>query len=207
MPLVGWLIQKGTSSCCAHPISWRYPLIELATALLTAFTAWQFFSNSDDAWLGMRLQGWYALLFIWTLITICITDFEHQLIPDRLSLTLLWLGLLINSTDHGFTSLSHAVWGAAAGYVSLWLLFQVHRALTGREGIGYGDFKLTAALGAWLGVSALIPIFILAGSLAVLVMGNLMLVKKHQLAELFPFGPWLAFAGCLLLLFPDSLLY
>jgi leader peptidase (prepilin peptidase)/N-methyltransferase len=137
---------------------------------------------------------------VWTLITISLIDFEHYLIPDRLSLPLLWLGLLLNATDSGFVSLSEAVWGAAAGYVCLWLIFQIHRAITGKEGMGYGDFKLTAALGAWLGVQALIPIFILAGGLAIVVMGSFMLFKKHELANAFPFGPWLAGAGMVVLL-------
>jgi len=205
IPLFSWLIAKGKASCCGAPISARYPLTEVATALLSTLTAWHFF-NANAPLLGLSLQGWAALLLVWTLITISVIDFEHYLIPDRLSLPLLWLGLLLNTTDAGFVSLSEAVWGAAVGYMSLWLIFQVHRAITGKEGMGYGDFKLTAALGAWLGVQALIPIFILAGGLAIVVMSGLMLLKKHDIANAFPFGPWLAGAGILVLFDVEKIL-
>jgi len=205
VPLFSWLFAKGKARCCGAAISARYPLTEIATALLSTLTAWHFF-DAHAPLLGLALQGWAALIFVWTLITISAIDFEHYLIPDRLSLPLLWLGLLLNTTDSGFVGLSEAVWGAAVGYVSLWLIFQIHRAITGKEGMGYGDFKLTAALGAWLGMQALIPIFILAGGLAIVVMGSLMLLKKHDLANAFPFGPWLAGAGVLVLLGVDTLL-
>jgi leader peptidase (prepilin peptidase)/N-methyltransferase len=204
IPLLSWLLNKGKAHCCGSSISARYPLTELATASLSILTVWTFF-DANAPLLGLTFQGWAALLFVWTLITISVIDFEHYLIPDRLSLPLLWLGLLLNTTDAGFVSLSEAVWGAAVGYVSLWLIFQSHRALTGKEGMGYGDFKLTAALGAWLGVQALIPIFILAGGLAIVVMSSLMLLKKHDLANAFPFGPWLAGAGILVLLGIDPI--
>jgi leader peptidase (prepilin peptidase)/N-methyltransferase len=206
IPLLSWLLGRGKASCCGTSISVRYPLTEIATALLSLFTAWHFFDPNAPL-LGLTLQGWAALVFVWTLISISVIDFEHYLIPDRLSLPLLWLGLLLNSTDAGFVNLSEAVWGAAIGYVSLWLIFQIHRAITGKEGMGYGDFKLTAALGAWLGVQALIPIFILAGGLAIVVMGSFMLLKKHDLANAFPFGPWLAGAGLLVLLGLDPMGY
>lgn len=206
IPLVSWLWSKGKASCCGASISARYPLTEIVTAALSVFTAWHFY-HADAPLFGLTLQGWAALFFIWTLISISVIDFEHYLIPDRLSLPLLWLGLLLNTTDAGFTSLGEAVWGAAIGYASLWLIFQVHRAITGKEGMGYGDFKLTAALGAWLGVQALVPIFIIAGGLAIVVMGSLMLMKKHEIANLFPFGPWLASAGALLILGIDPMDY
>jgi leader peptidase (prepilin peptidase)/N-methyltransferase len=205
VPLFSWLVAKGKASCCGTPISIRYPLTELATATLSTITAWHFFDSSAPL-LGLGLQGWAALLFIWTLISISVIDFEHYLILDRLSLPLLWLGLLLNTTSSGFVNLNEAVWGAAVGYTSLWLIFQIHRAITGKEGMGYGDFKLTAALGAWLGVQALIPIFILAGGLAIVVMGGLMLLKKHDLANAFPFGPWLAGSGVMVLLGVDSII-
>ncbi len=204
IPLLSWLLSKGKARCCGSSISARYPLTELATASLSTLTVWTFFDTNAPL-LGLNFQGWAALLFVWTLITISVIDFEHYLIPDRLSLPLLWLGLLLNTSDAGFVSLSEAVWGAAVGYASLWLIFQSHRALTGKEGMGYGDFKLTAALGAWLGVQALIPIFILAGGLAIVVMSSLMLLKKHDLANAFPFGPWLAGAGILVLLGIDPI--
>lgn len=204
IPLLSWLIHRGRARCCQTPISWRYPLIELATLLLSLLVVWQF--ASPTGWLGLSLQGWSALLLSWTLISISVIDFEHQLIPDRLSLPLLWLGLLANSLGLGFAdNLQDAVWGAMLGYASLWLIYQTHRALTGREGMGYGDFKLTAALAAWLGWQALLPLFILSGSLAIGVMGVLMLVGRSQLAQAFPFGPWLAAAGMMITLWPDQM--
>lgn len=199
IPLFSWLAYRATSPCCGQSISRRYPIIELTTALITSLTASQFMSSEADSLFGLTLQGWALLCFTWTLIAITITDLEHQLIPDRLSLPLLWLGLIFSTSDLALTSLNDAVWGAALGYSSLWLLFQSHRALTGKEGMGYGDFKLTAALGAWLGVYALIPIFIMAGLLAILVMGSLILSKRMG-NQAFAFGPWLAFAGWLVMM-------
>lgn len=199
IPLLSWWRYHRASPCCGQPIAWRYPLIEIATAIITALTAAQFLTSDSNALLGLNLQGWAMLIFTWTLMSITITDIEHQLIPDRLSLPLLWLGLLFNSSDSGLVSLSDGVWGAALGYVSLWLLFQTHRALTGKEGMGYGDFKLTAALGAWLGAYALVAIFIMAGLLAILVMGSLMLLKRKE-NQAFAFGPWLAIAGWLVMM-------
>ncbi len=199
IPLFSWWRYHRASPCCGQPISWRYPIIEIATAIITALTAAHFLTSDSNALLGLSLQGWATLVLSWTLITITITDMEHQLIPDRLSLPLLWLGLLLNSSNDGLVGLNEAVWGAALGYVSLWLLFQIHRALTGKEGMGYGDFKLTAALGAWLGAYALIPIFIMAGLLAILVMGSLMLWKRKE-NQAFAFGPWLAIAGWLVMM-------
>lgn len=199
IPLLSWWRYHHASPCCGQAISVRYPLIEIATAIITALTAAQFLTPNTDNLFGLSIQGWAMLIFTWTLITITITDIEHQLIPDRLSLSLLWLGLLLNSSDYGLVSLTEAVWGAALGYVSLWLLFQSHRALTGKEGMGYGDFKLTAALGAWLGAYALVPIFIIAGLLAIVVMGSLMLWKGKE-NQAFAFGPWLAIAGWLVMM-------
>lgn len=198
IPLASWLFNRGKAQCCNQPISIRYPLIELFTAIASIAVAWQY--NTIDGWLGLSLQGWLLLLFTWSLISLSIIDLEHQLLPDRITLPLLWLGLLINTGPYGLTTLKDAVWGAALGYSILWLIFQGHRALTGKEGMGYGDFKLLAALGAWLGISALIPIMITAGLLAILVMGSLILLKKHDTAQLFPFGPWLAFAGWLVMM-------
>ncbi len=199
IPLFSWWRYHRATPCCGQSISWRYPVIEIATAVITALTAAQHLTGDAGGLLGLNGQGWALLVFSWTLITITITDMEHQLIPDRLSLPLLWLGLLLNSTDSGLISLNEAVWGAALGYGSLWLLFQIHRALTGKEGMGYGDFKLTAALGAWLGAYALVPVFIMAGLLAILVMGSLLLWKGKE-NQAFAFGPWLAIAGWLVMM-------
>lgn len=197
VPLLSWLYYRQKTACCQQSISMRYPLIEIATLLISLLTLQTFMQA--DGWLGLDLQGWAILIFTWALITITVTDLEHQLIPDRLSLPLLWLGLLVNLSDLQLVSLESAVLGAAVGYSSLWLLFQVHRAITGKEGMGYGDFKLSAALGAWLGLEALIPIFILAGVLATLIMGSILLWKKQSQVA-FAFGPWLAIAGWLVLM-------
>jgi leader peptidase (prepilin peptidase)/N-methyltransferase len=199
IPLFSWLRYHLAAPCCGKPISWRYPIIEIATAIITAITAAQHITGDTTGVLGLSLQGWALLFLSWTLITIAITDMEHQIIPDRLSLPLLWLGLLLNTSDSGITPLNEAVWGAALGYTSLWLLFQTHRALTGKEGMGYGDFKLSAALGAWLGAYALVPIFIMAGLLAILVMGSQMLWKGKE-SQPFAFGPWLVIAGWLVMM-------
>lgn len=198
IPLWSWFWYRGVAKCCRTPISARYPLIEFFTAITTALTAWHFYHPATPAF-GLGLSGWAALCFLWLLITISVIDLEHQLILDRLSLPLLWLGLLINS-DNTFTPLFDAVWGAALGYSSLWLIFQIHRAITGKEGMGYGDFKLTAALGAWLGWQALIPIFILSGAMAIVVMLSLMLIGQKRLSQALPFGPWLALSGWLVLM-------
>ena len=199
IPLFSWWYYRRATPCCLHPISIRYPLIEISTVALTLAVV-GFLPIHGDTLLGISWQMGAGLLLVWSLLTISVIDMEHHLIPDRISLPLLWLGLLLNSTTYGFVDLSDAVWGAAIGYVSLWLLFQSHRAITGREGLGYGDFKLTAAIGAWLGWSALIPMFILAGSLAIIGMGSMMLAGKQKANQAFAFGPWLALAATIVLL-------
>lgn len=200
IPVISWLWQKGRAPCCAQTIPARYPLIELSSLLLTglllAFTP----LNTAQPLLSIHLNLLSQLLLLWALLAIAVIDLEHQRIPDRLSLSLLWLGLLVNSTNVALIPLSEAVWGAMFGYVSLWLLFQLHRAITGKIGMGYGDFKLTAAIGAWLGWQALLPVFILAGGGAVLTMGLALLWGKHQLNQHFAFGPWLSMAGVVMLL-------
>lgn len=198
VPLLSWLWYRGKATCCFKTISIRYPLIESITALATVMTGWHFYQQNAPI-LGLDISGWAALCFVWTLIVISITDLEHQLILDRLSLPLLWLGLLINS-QNVFTPLFDAVWGAALGYSALWLIYQIHRAISGKEGMGYGDFKLTAALGAWLGWQALIPIFIFSGGIAIVVMLALTLMGKQRLSQALPFGPWLALSGWLVLM-------
>jgi leader peptidase (prepilin peptidase)/N-methyltransferase len=200
IPLIGWLWQQGRSSCCAQKLPIRYPIIELTSLGLTfallGFTPLEM--TSSDPLLHLSLLS--QLLFLWGLLSISIIDSEHHLIPDRLSLSLLWLGLLINSTSLQLVHLSDAVLGASIGYVSLWTLFQLHHALTGRIGMGYGDLKLTAAIGAWLGWQALIPLFLLASSGAIIATVIAVLVKKQQFHQHFAFGPWLSLAGAILLL-------
>ncbi len=196
IPLFSWLSTGGKCHACKRPISIRYPLIELFSALSTAYILYHF---------GITEMGIAALIFNWFLLTISVIDIEHQLILDVLSLPLLWLGLVFN-TDHLFTSPESAIWGAAAGYMILWLLFHTFKKLTGKEGMGYGDFKLLAALGAWFGFDAL-PVIILIAALGTIVIGVLgAVLKLRDFNAPMPFGPFLAIGGWAILFFGNTLL-
>lgn len=190
-PLFSWLISLGKCQHCQAPISVRYPLIELTTLLLTGLVAYHF---------GLEIKGWFALVFTWLLITITVIDIEHQLILDVLSLPLLWLGLLIN-TQSLFTPPIDAIWGAAIGYLLLWTIFYAFKFLTGKEGMGFGDFKLLAALGAWFGVASLAQIILIASLTSLASVVLLTLMKKQKLDEAVAFGPFLAVGGMFTLLF------
>lgn len=195
IPVLSFLMLRGRCKQCKSPISLRYPLIELLTATLSLVVAWYF---------GFTIACAAALLMTWALIALTFIDVDHQLLPDTITLPLLWLGLLFNLFGT-FTSLHSAVIGAIAGYLSLWLVFHGFKLLTGKEGIGYGDFKLLAALGAWLGWQFL-PAIVLLSSLVGAVVGiSLMLLKKQQQEQAIPFGPYLAAAGWLALLWGDTL--
>ncbi|WP_373018847.1 A24 family peptidase [Thiomicrorhabdus sp.] len=185
IPLFSWLWTKGRCHNCKANISARYPLIEVSTALATTLVMWHF---------GATTLGFAALIFTWILITISVIDIEHQLILDNLSLPLLWIGLLFN-TQGFFTSTSDAIWGAAIGYLLLWVLFHSFKFLTGKEGMGYGDFKLLAALGAWFGLAA-IPQIILIASVTSLIIGvGGVLLKLRDYSSPLAFGPFLAIGG------------
>lgn len=195
IPVLSWLWTKGKCHHCQTPISARYPLIELATASTTVLIMWLY---------GPTLIGFAALLFSWILITISVIDIEHQLILDNLSLPLLWLGLLFN-TQSLFTNPVDAIWGAILGYMLLWILFHSFRLITGKEGMGYGDFKLLAALGAWFGVMA-IPQIILIASVSSLVIGlGGVLLKLRAYDSPLAFGPFLAIGGWVTLIMGVSL--
>lgn len=195
IPVLSFLMLRGRCKQCKSPISLRYPLIEILTATLSLVVAWYF---------GFTIACAAALLMTWALIALTFIDVDHQLLPDTITLPLLWLGLLFNLFGT-FTSLHSAVIGAIAGYLSLWLVFHGFKLLTGKEGIGYGDFKLLAALGAWLGWQFL-PAIVLLSSLVGAVVGiSLMLLKKQQQEQAIPFGPYLAAAGWLALLWGDTL--
>ncbi len=190
IPVVSYLFLKGQCSQCHAPISLRYPLIELLTAILSTLVIYQ---------LGFNYAGFAAVVFTWALISLTFIDVDHQLLPDRITLPLLWLGLLVNSQNL-FTSLHSAVFGAVAGYLVLWSVYWLFKLVTGKEGMGYGDFKLLAALGAWCGISQ-IPLLILLSSVAgVLLAVLLMLFKRHEASNPLPFGPYLAIAGWIALL-------
>ena len=185
IPVISYLLLRGKCHHCSSPIAIRYPLIELATAVLSVFTIY---------YLGFTIEGLLALLLLWFLIALTMIDADTCLLPDNLTLPLLWLGLLINSFG-GFTDLFSAVWGAIAGYSVLWLVFWAFKWATGKEGMGYGDFKLLAALGAWMGWQ-LLPLIILLSSLvgAVIGIASIILLARDKNTPM-PFGPYLAIAG------------
>lgn len=195
IPVLSYLIQGRKCASCGTPISARYPIVETATALLTVFVLWQF---------GNTAQAAFAVLLCWGLITLTMIDVDHQLLPDSITLPLLWLGLIANSFGL-FVDLHSALWGAVAGYMSLWSVFWLFKLLTKKDGMGYGDFKLLAALGAWLGWKML-PLIIVLSSLVGAVLGSLMLLRKNQSQGTpIPFGPYLAVAGGIALFWGDTL--
>ncbi|WP_238843336.1 prepilin peptidase [Thiomicrorhabdus xiamenensis] len=196
IPLFSWLYSKGKCHNCHEPISKRYPLIELSSALSTTAVIMYF---------GLSPLGLVALVFTWYLLAITVIDIEHQLILDNLSLPLLWLGLLLN-TQEVFTSLEMAVWGAALGYLLLWLVFHGFRLATGKEGMGYGDFKMLAALGAWFGVMALAQIVLIAAVSSIVITILLSLIKLQKHDAPFAFGPFLALAGWITLFAGSNLI-
>ena len=196
IPVVSYLWLRGRCSECRAPISPRYPAVELLTAALSALVVWQ---------LGSSLQGLAALVLVWMLIALTFIDIDTQILPDDLSLPLLWMGLLLN-LNGTFVPLADAVIGAAAGYLSLWCVFWLFRLATGKEGIGYGDFKLLAALGAWLGWTMLPLIVLLSSAIGAIVGLLLILLRGHHRDKPIPFGPFLALAGLVALLYGEALL-
>jgi len=195
IPILSWLMLRGRCRGCQARISARYPLVELSTGLSTLAIAWYFP-------LGWPLLG--ALLLTWTLIALTFIDLDKMLLPDQLTLPLLWLGLLLNISGH-FVSLQDAVLGAMFGYLVLWSLYWSFKLLTGKEGMGYGDFKLLAALGAWLGWQALPLILILSSLVGAIVGITLLLLRRHQQGNPIPFGPYLAMAGWIALLWGNNI--
>ncbi len=185
IPVLSYLLQGGKCRHCQAGIPLRYPAIEFVTALLSALIAWQF---------GFSLLSLAALLFCWCLIVLSMIDFDHQLLPDDITLPLLWIGLLLNYFGF-FTSLESALLGAVFGYGILWSIYWLFRLLTGKEGMGYGDFKLLAALGAWLGWEALPAIILISSLLGAVVGISLILLKGRDRNVPIPFGPYLAAAG------------
>jgi leader peptidase (prepilin peptidase)/N-methyltransferase len=195
IPLLSWLALRGRCSACKAPISRRYPLVELASGLLSAYVAWHF---------GVGWQCAAMLLLTWALLAASLIDADHQLLPDVIVLPMLWLGLIVNS-HHLFASLPDALWGAVAGYLSLWSVYWLFRLVTGKEGMGFGDFKLLATLGAWGGWQIL-PLTILLSSLVGAVLGIIILrVRGDAHGTPIPFGPYLAIAGWIALLWGDQI--
>lgn len=195
IPLLSYLVLGGKCKACKAPISLRYPLIEVMAALLAGFAAWHF---------GPGWQALGATLLLWTLLTLAMIDLDTQLLPDSLTLPLLWLGLLFN-LEAQFVPLSAAVIGAMAGYLSLWSVYWLFKLATGKEGMGYGDFKLLAALGAWMGWSMLPSIILLSSVVGAVVGITLMITTKHGRNIPIPFGPYLAAAGVIALFWGEKL--
>jgi leader peptidase (prepilin peptidase)/N-methyltransferase len=196
IPVLSWLWLRGRCSQCKTPISARYPLIEALTGLLAAAAIWRF---------GLTLPGIAAVCLCFALVSLAFIDLDTQLLPDDITLPLLWAGLLLNLIG-GFTPLRDAVIGAMVGYLVLWSIYWVFRLLTGKEGMGYGDFKLLAALGAWFGWQA-IPAIILLSSIVGAVVGiSMMVFRSHGRETPIPFGPYLAGAGLLVLHFGAPLI-
>lgn len=189
IPLLSYLLLRGKCSNCSAPISLRYPIVEAVTALLSAYAAWHF---------GPTLQTVGALLLIWALIALTVIDFDTQLLPDSITLPLLWFGLAFNLAG-AYIDLHSAVIGAMVGYLTLWSVFWLFKLATGKEGMGYGDFKLLAALGAWLGWQML-PVIILLSSVVGAGIGIALIVTARQGRNTpIPFGPYLAIAGLIAL--------
>lgn len=185
IPVISWLFLRGKCAGCSTKISVRYPLVEITTAVLSAVLLVKF------SW-GWPLLA--MLVFTWLLITMSVIDIDHQILPDTLTLGLLWLGLLVNSQGV-FTNLHDAVYGAALGYGILWSVYWLFKLITGKDGMGFGDFKLLAALGAWFGVQS-IPLIILLSSVVGAVVGiaGIMILGRDKNIPI-PFGPYLAAAG------------
>jgi leader peptidase (prepilin peptidase)/N-methyltransferase len=195
IPVVSYLFLRGRCAGCGNGISLRYPLIELLTGLTSAFAAWHF---------GFGWPAFGALILIWSLIALAAIDFDTQLLPDSITLPLLWIGLAFN-LNHHFTDLSSAVIGAMLGYMALWCVFWAFKLATGKEGMGYGDFKLLAALGAWLGWQML-PVIILLSSIVGAAVGIALIVfARHGRNIPIPFGPYLAAAGLIALFWGQEL--
>jgi len=195
LPLLGWLVLRGRCADCRAPISPQYPLVELTAGVLSAACAWHF---------GWSLQLAAGLVLTWALLVLTVIDFREQLLPDSITLPLLWLGLCL-ACFGVFTTPSASIGGAVFGYLSLWLIYHGYKLLTGKEGMGHGDFKLLAALGAWFGATSL-PMIILLSSLVGSVVGvSLILLRGRDRNIPISFGPYLAGAGWLTLIWGDAL--
>jgi leader peptidase (prepilin peptidase) / N-methyltransferase len=192
------LLLRGRCAGCKAPISARYPLVEALTGILTICAVWRF---------GATPAGLAACVLVWTLIALTFIDFDTQLLPDNLTLPLLWAGLLANMAGAVPTvSLRDAVIGAIAGYLVLWAVYWLFKLIRGKEGMGYGDFKLLAALGAWLGWQMLLPIVLLSSVVGAAIGTSLVAFKGRDHQIPLAFGPFLAIAGVIALFFGKSLL-
>lgn len=195
IPLISYLLQRGKCRHCGAGISIQYPLVELLTALLSGLVLLHF---------GPTLEGAMAVILTWTLITLSVIDLREQLLPDAIILPCLWLGLALAMVPV-FADLHSSVVGAMAGYLSLWIVFHLFRLVTGKEGMGYGDFKLLALLGAWLGWQALPAVILVSSVVGALVGIALVLSRRHERSVPMPFGPFLAAAGWINVMWGDTI--
>ncbi|MEW6989282.1 A24 family peptidase [Colwelliaceae bacterium 6441] len=195
IPIISWLFLRGKCSQCKANISLRYPIIEATTAALSLVVAYHY---------GIELVTLYVLILTWGLICLTMIDFDHMLLPDQLTYPLLWLGLLIN-INATIVPLEQAVIGATAGYMSLFSVFWLFKLLTGKEGMGHGDFKLLAVFGAWMGWQLLPLLILMASAVGAIVGISLMILKNHGREQAIPFGPYLAVAGWICLLWGEGI--
>jgi leader peptidase (prepilin peptidase)/N-methyltransferase len=196
IPVISYLLLRGRCAECGTAISVRYPIVELTTALLSIITALHF---------GYSVQMLMALGFTWALVPLFLIDFDHQILPDSITLPLLWAGLVL-SLFNVFVDAHSSIIGAVAGYLSLWSIYHLFRLVTGKEGMGYGDFKLLAAIGAWVGWQAL-PVVILFSSVVGAGIGILLILfKGRDHSQPIPFGPFLAAAGWMTLLWGNDII-
>jgi len=202
VPVISWLVLRGRCAGCKTAISIRYPVIEILTGVLSAVVAWRF---------GPTWETPAALVLTWSLIALSGIDFDHKLLPDAITLPLLWLGLLLSvfhqqvDAQQLFIDPRSAIIGAVAGYMTLWTVYQLFKLVTGKEGMGFGDFKLLGALGAWLGWTLLPLIVLLSAVVGAIVGSGLMLLARHGREVPIPFGPFLATAGWIALMWGDTL--
>ena len=196
IPLLSFLLLRGRCRGCKTPISWQYPLVELLTGVACALVVWQF---------GATWQSLAVLVFTGMAIGMSGIDMRTTLLPDGMTLPLLWLGLLVSLVPL-FVSPADAIIGAAVGYLSLWSVYWGFKLLTGKEGMGYGDFKLLAAIGAWCGVNAILPVVLISSLIGAIVGGAWLAIRGRDRATPIPFGPFLAAAGWVQLVFAPDLL-
>ena len=196
VPVLSWLALRGRCASCKAGISARYPLVELLTGVLSAAVAWKF---------GYTPQMGAALVLTWFLIALTFIDFDTQLLPDALTLPLLWLGLTASVLGYTPIEPRNAIMGALAGYLSLWSVYHLFRLATGKEGMGYGDFKLLAGLGAWLGWQMLLPIILLSAAVGAVTGIALILLRGRDRNIPIPFGPFLAAAGWIALMWGQQI--
>ena len=194
IPLISWLVLRGRCSECKASIGLRYPIVELTTALLSGLVIYHF---------GVSAAGLSALILVWTLIALTGIDFDTQLLPDRLTFPLAGLGLAVNSQSW-FVSPTQSIWGLLLGFLSLWIVVKVFYLITKKQGMGQGDFKLLAVLGAWLG-PLMLPFIILLSSVLGSIVG-ILLIKKYGESKPFAFGPYIAIAGIIALLYGNDII-